>query len=144
MYKRQIINRSVNDLLDEKAGDLMTKVISDVNACTEGMRKFTTELFDTGVLMITYFITMMTYDVKLSLIACIFMPIAIFIAERLKTKIYQYTKSYRTQLSKIAELTNENIENELLYRVNSVTDICTKKYSEELNKLEKKAVLRCV
>lgn len=141
MVYNNIINRSVNDLLDEKAGDLMTKVISDVNACTEGMRKFTTELFDTGVLMITYFITMMTYDVKLSLIACIFMPIAIIIAERLKTKIYQYTKSYRTQLSKIAELTNENIENELLYRVNSVTDICTKKYREELDKLEKKAVL---
>ncbi|MFQ8582981.1 MAG: hypothetical protein ACLSA6_10865 [Holdemania massiliensis] len=32
----------------------MTKAIGDVDACAEGIRKFTTEIFDTGVVMIAY------------------------------------------------------------------------------------------
>ena len=34
------------------AGELMTKTISDVDDCVEGMRKFTTEIFDTGVALV--------------------------------------------------------------------------------------------
>ena len=32
----------------------MTKAISDVDDCVEGMRKFTTEVFDTGVALVGY------------------------------------------------------------------------------------------
>ena len=32
----------------------MTKAISDVDDCAEGMRKFTTEIFDTGVALVGY------------------------------------------------------------------------------------------
>lgn len=38
----------------ETEGSLMTRVVSDVDACVEGMRKFTTEVFDTGVVMVAY------------------------------------------------------------------------------------------
>ena len=32
----------------------MTKAILDVDDCVEGMRKFTTEIFDTGVALTAY------------------------------------------------------------------------------------------
>ena len=32
----------------------MTKAILDVDDCVEGMRKFTTEIFDTGVALAAY------------------------------------------------------------------------------------------
>ena len=36
----------------EGAGAMMTKLIADADACVEGMRKFTTEVFDRGVVMV--------------------------------------------------------------------------------------------
>ena len=43
-------------------GALMTKVISDIDTCVEGMRKFTTEIFDTGVVMAAYVVMLIWYD----------------------------------------------------------------------------------
>ena len=73
----------------------MTKAISDVDVCVEGMRKSTTEVFDTGVLFVSYLITLLCYDVKITLYACVFIPVAIFIAEKLKKIIFKFTKAYR-------------------------------------------------
>ena len=140
MVYKSIVERDVQDLKDEKTGDLMTKGISDVDGCVEGMRKFTTEIFDTGVVMVAYFVTMASYSLKITVLSVLFVPIAMFIAERLKTVVYKYSKAYRSQLSKVAEMTNENIANELLYRVNSVEGFAAEHYSKELEDLEKKAV----
>ena len=46
----------------EGAGSVMTKAISDVDDCVEGMRKFTTEVFDTGVVMVGYGVMLMVYN----------------------------------------------------------------------------------
>lgn len=135
-----MINRDIARLKDEKTGDLMTKAISDVGECVEGMRKFTTEIFDTGILMTAYFITLLFYDVRLTVAASVFIPIAIFIAERMKTVVYRFTKSYRQQLSQVSEITLENIEHELLYRMHGVTEIKARAYEKELLDLEQKAV----
>ena len=50
-----LIRQSRASLEREGAGSLMTKAISDVDDCVEGMRKFTTEVFDTGVALIGSF-----------------------------------------------------------------------------------------
>ena len=42
-----LVRRSRASLEQEGAGELMTTAISDVDDCVEGMRKFTTEVFDT-------------------------------------------------------------------------------------------------
>ena len=67
LYVRRFANNTILSmketiyarLLQENRQDLegqgarwMTRVISDVEACAEGMRKFTTELFDTGVALL--------------------------------------------------------------------------------------------
>ena len=44
-----LVRQSRAALEKEGAGELMTKAISDVDDCVEGMRKFTTEVFDTGM-----------------------------------------------------------------------------------------------
>ena len=49
-----LVHPDADTLADESLGSLLTKAIADVDACTEGMRKFTTEIFDTGVVMMTY------------------------------------------------------------------------------------------
>lgn len=47
--------------MEREHGNL-DKVISDIDTCVEGMRKFTTEVFDTGVVMVTYLVMLLVYD----------------------------------------------------------------------------------
>ena len=49
-----LVHRSRSELDREGSGAVLTKAISDVDACAEGMRKFTTEIFDTGVVLVCY------------------------------------------------------------------------------------------
>ena len=115
MIYNNIMNKSTSELDNENMGNLMTRVISDVDLCVEGMRKFTTEVFDTGVLMISYLITMLAYDIKITALSIIFIPIAMALAEKLKNVIYKYSKDYQKKSSEIADITNNAIENKMLY-----------------------------
>ncbi|MEG0653887.1 MAG: ABC transporter ATP-binding protein [Hydrogenoanaerobacterium sp.] len=137
----KLIHQSAADIADEKTGDLMTKVVSDVDACVEGMRKFTTEIFDTGVLMISYLITLLYYGAWLTFCACAFIPAAMLLAEKLKTVIFKYTKAYRAQLSEVSQLSCENAENAILYRICSADKANLVRYNSALAVLKKKAVL---
>ena len=54
---------------------MMTKAVADVDECVEGMRKFTTEVFDTGVAPGIPCHAVL-YDWRLALISSAFTPIA--------------------------------------------------------------------
>jgi ATP-binding cassette subfamily B multidrug efflux pump len=118
----------------------MTRALSDVDLCVEGMRKFTTEVFDTGVLMASYFAAMLYYDVRITLTGAIFIPVAMLIAEKLKTVIYKYSLAYRKESSVNAGMTYDLIENAMLYRINGLEMQTWEKYRRELNDLQDKAV----
>lgn len=141
MIYNNILHKTQKQLNEENMGSLMTKAISDVDVCVEGMRKSTTEVFDTGVLFISYLITLLYYDVKVTIYACIFIPIAIFIAEKLKKLIFKFTKSYRNQMSKVSDITYDMIDNAILYRLYGREKDNKKVYDRELADFEKKAVV---
>ena len=140
MIYNNIMYKSTSELDNENTGNLMTRAISDVDLCVEGMRKFTTEVFDTGILMISYLISMLVYDVKITLLSIIFIPIAMFLAEKLKSVIYKYSIAYRTKSSEIADLTYDVIENFMLYRVSGMESLNREKYNNELEDLQNKAI----
>ena len=81
-----LLRRQRPELMEESTGSLLTRAISDVDACVEGMRKFTTEVFDTGVVMVVYVGMLLAYDWRLTLLACLFPPAAFFLAERMKSR----------------------------------------------------------
>ena len=135
-----IMHKSLSDLDDESSGNLMTRCISDVDLCVEGMRKFTTEVFDTGVVMLTYLITLFIYDIKLTLYAVVFVPVAMILAENLKSIIYKYSIAYRKKTSAIAELTLEAIDNSMLYRISGMEIQNSLRYKIELDDLQEKAI----
>ncbi|WIV12953.1 ABC transporter ATP-binding protein [Proteiniborus sp. MB09-C3] len=140
MIYNNIMHKSVSELDNENTGNLMTRAISDVDLCVEGMRKFTTEVFDTGVLMASYLISMLAYDVKITMFSIIFIPVAMVLAEKLKGVIYKYSKEYRQKSSEVADITYDAIENSMLYRVSGMESKNRMKYIEELEDLQKKAV----
>ena len=71
-----LVRKSRASLEREGAGELMTKAISDVDDCVEGMRKFTTEVFDTGVALLGYAVMLLVYDWRLALLSLLFTPIS--------------------------------------------------------------------
>ena len=73
----KLVARSRVSLISEGEGSIMTKAIGDVDDCVEGMRKFTTELFDTGVALLAYCGMLLHYDWRLALICMLFPPIPI-------------------------------------------------------------------
>lgn len=140
MIYNNIMNKDIIELSQERTGDLMTKAISDVDICVEGMRKVTTEVFDTGVLILSYFISMLIYDWKITIGACIFVPVAMLLAEYLKKVIVKYSKAARSQFSHVSDLTYDNIEHTVLLRVNGLEGKNRQEYFRQLDDLEKKSV----
>jgi len=140
MLYNSVLSQDVTALLDVSAGELMNKAVGDVDICVEGMRKVATEIFDTGVLMVAYLITLFSYDVKTTLLSCMFIPVAMFIAEKLKSVIERTTKRARAQNGAVSTLTLSNVENALLYRVNSATERKLSEYEKALSDLEEKSI----
>ena len=63
-----LVRKGKVELEQAGTGTLMTKAISDVDACAEGMRKFTTEIFDTGIALLAYAVMLLGYDWRLALL----------------------------------------------------------------------------
>lgn len=124
----------------EDAGAMITKIISDVDACVEGMRKFTTEVFDTGVVMIAYLAMLLFYDWKLTLLSMLFPPIAYFLAEKLKVVVTRNVALSRESSAKLNAATLERITNALTYRVYGQESNRNAAYEGNLADYEKKAV----
>lgn len=134
------MNRNPRDLDKESSGSLMNRVIQDVDLCVEGMRKFTTEVFDTGVLMLSYLIALLVYDVKITAFAILFIPLAMFIAEKMKTAIYRYSSAYRKKTGEVADQIYDSIDNSMLFRITGMESKNRFRMEKDLEDLESKAV----
>lgn len=140
MIYNNIMHKTISELDNENMGNLMTRAISDVDLCVEGMRKFSTEVFDTGVLMASYVVSLLIYDMKITLLAIIFVPAAMLLAEKLKTIIYKYSISFRQKSSEVADITYQTIENSVLFRLSGMEHQNRMKYNNELEDLKNRAI----
>jgi ABC-type bacteriocin/lantibiotic exporter with double-glycine peptidase domain len=127
-------------LAAESTGDVLNKAIADVDICSEGMRKVLTEVFDTGVLMASYLISMLFYDMKLTIVACVFVPVAMWIAEKLKKIIVRYSKDARSMSSRVSTMTYDKIEQTVLMRIHGLEHNQRQEYFDQLKELEQKQI----
>ena len=135
---RNLLNRKKAE--QEEAGSMMTKIISDADACVEGMRKFTTEIFDTGVVMIAYLGMLLYYDWKLTLLSMLFPPIAYYLAEKLKGIVTGNVAQSRESSARLNEATLERVANALTYRVCGQESNRNADYERYLTDYERKAI----
>ena len=136
-----LLRRQRPEMLEESAGSLLTRAISDVDACVEGMRKFTTEVFDTGVVMVAYLAMLLSYDWRLTLLAMLFPPVAYFLAERLKGIVTRNAAASKESGGRLNAATLERITNGLTYRVYGQEAAQNAAYEAHLTDYEKKAVM---
>ena len=140
MLYNSLVNMSRDELEQEGLGTIMTKAIADVDACVEGMRKFTTEVFDTGVVLAAYISLLFFYDWRLAIISCIFTPAAYLIAEQPKTRITHYNAEYKKSAGRLNSATMDRISNSITYRIYGSELNRDKAYESHLKDYEKRAV----
>lgn len=135
-----LVLKSRTELEGEGMGDIMTKAILDVDDCAEGMRKFTTEIFDTGVALAAYAGMLLVYDVRLALIAMIFPPISYIIAEKMKVIVQKTGSAYKKQSGILSNATLDRASNAITYRVYGREADRKNAYEDNLAEYEKSAI----
>ena len=135
-----LVRESRASLEKEGAGELMTKTISDVDDCVEGMRKFTTEIFDTGVVMVGYAVMLFVYDWRLALLSLLFTPISYFCAAWMKKPVQRAGATYKKAAGALSAATLDRAENAVTYRIYGCEDARAERYEDALKNYEKTAV----
>ncbi len=135
-----LVRKSRQEINEEGVGSVMTKAILDVDDCAEGMRKFTTEVFDTGVALAAYMGMLLWYDWRLGIISLLFLPISYVAAEKLKVVVQRTGAAYKEQSGVLSNATLDRASNAVTYRVFGCEDERKRDYEEKLTAYEKSAV----
>ena len=135
-----LVRQSRGALEKQGAGELMTKAISDVDDCAEGIRKFTTEVFDTGVALAGYIVMLFAYDWRLALLCMIFPPISYICAEKMKKPVQRAGAAYKKAAAALSAATLDRAKNAVTYRVCGCEDAQEARYEAALDGYEQAAV----
>ena len=135
-----LVRQSRAALEKEGTGELMTKAISDVDDCVEGMRKFTTEVFDTGVALVGYAVMLLVYDWRLALLSLLFTPVSYVCAAWMKKPVQRAGAAYKKAAGALSAATLDRAQNAVTYRIYGCEDARAEKYEDALNTYEKTAV----
>lgn len=127
-----------------KVGDILNKNTTDISDTCESIRKLTTEIFDTVILMIGYIVSYFLLDYKIALMSLPFVLISIIISLFLKKKVYMTTKDYKEYSSKFKDSTLNMLKNEIYFRGMGVNEKYINQYSKEVDILAKKNVKNLV
>ena len=135
-----LVRQSRASLEKEGAGDLMTKAISDVDDCVEGMRKFTTEVFDTGVALVGYMVMLLVYDWRLALLSLLFTPVSYVCAAWMKKPVQRAGAAYKKAAGALSAATLDRAQNAVTYRIYGCEDARSARYEDTLKNYETTAV----
>ncbi len=135
-----LVHRSRAQLEEEGAGNVMTKAILDVDDCVEGMRKFTTEIFDTGVALAAYAGMLLYYDWHLAILGMLFLPVSYVLAEKMKGNVQRTGAAYKEQSGALSAATLDRAANAITYRVYGREKEREQAYEGNLTAYEKSAV----
>ena len=135
-----LVRQSRSALGKEGSGELMTKAISDVDDCAEGMRKFTTEFFDTGVALVGYVVMLLLYDWRLALMCMIFPPVSYICAQKMKKLVQRSGAAYKKAASGLSAATLDRAKNAVTYRVYGCEEAQEGRYEDALDSYERTTV----
>lgn len=135
-----LVRQSRASLEREGAGELMTKAISDVDDCVEGMRKFTTEVFDTGVALVGYMVMLLVYDWRLALLSLLFTPVSYVCAAWMKKPVQRAGAAYKKAAGALSAATLDRAQNAVTYRIYGCEDARSARYEDTLKNYETTAV----
>lgn len=135
-----LVRQNKVTLKTESIGELLTKAVSDADDCSEGMRKFTTEVFDTGVAMACYATMLFVYDWRLAFCSLIFTLISYFCAAKMKKYVQRAGAEYKKAVEELGTATSDRVENAVTYRLYGCEENREKIYEKVLENYKRSAV----
>jgi ATP-binding cassette, subfamily B, multidrug efflux pump len=94
-FLERTLDRSLPDLEKETVGDLMSRTVGDITEVVDTVMITINEGWDTWLLMISYFITLLIQDTRTTLIASFMVPVTILIAQTMRHVLFRYSMSVR-------------------------------------------------
>lgn len=140
VFYTNLIHKSRQELNSAGTGAMMAKAVGDVDACSEGIRKFTTEIFDTGVALCVYVGMLLWYDWRLALLCLIFPPLSYFIAQRMKEIVQRTSSANRECAERLNQATLDRVSSAMTYRIFGCEEHRDQNYEQILTDYEKSAV----
>lgn len=120
----------------EQTGALLTKAVIDADDCSEGIRKFTTELFDTCIALIAYLCMLFHYDIKITLLCIVCIPVSYLLAEKMKTLVQRTSEKQKQITAALNETTLDLTSNAMMYRIYGCEENRMHSYENTLQEYE--------
>lgn len=120
-------------------GDIMNRQLLDIRDSSESIETVIAEIFDSGVLLISYFVFMAIHSLWLASVCMIFPVLVILISVLFGPKIRRYTKEYKQIYSDTKEENIIVLQNEIYYRGFGINKNYYASYEKSINSLERKA-----
>ena len=140
VYFDNLLDNDIENFFSTSKGDFMNRNLQDIKDSCEGVRKILTEVYDSLILMVGYFIMMMIMDYKITLLVFPFLLLTILVAILTRFKMYKYTLEYKKEYSSFKDLTLNNLKNEIYYRGMGVSKNYYDRFLKHQDTLQKKAV----
>lgn len=125
---------------DHDVGTALSKLIGDVDLVVEGMRKLTTELFDTVLMFVFYIAYLLLFDWAMTLCALIPVFLAVLLSFLMRHAIYKANAEARKCAGKLSQFTYDAFDNAMTYRLYGRDEDHEKEYDALLKEYEKKNV----
>jgi ATP-binding cassette subfamily B multidrug efflux pump len=106
---KTVLNYPMARLDKESVGDLMSRTVGDVDQIVATVQQTINESWDTWLLMISYFVVILYYDWRITLICSIPIPFAILVAETVRHPLYRFSLNSR----KAASVVNSHLQKTL-------------------------------
>jgi len=106
----KVLKYPMSKIEKESVGDLMSRTVGDVLQITNTLQQTINEGWDTGLLMISYFVVLLWYDWRITLIASIPIPIAIAVAELVRHPVYRFSLNSRKAAAVVTSHVQKTLE----------------------------------
>lgn len=111
-----------------------------MDACAEGLRKFTTEVFDTGIALLGYAALLLWYDWRLALLCSIFPSFSYLIADKMKAVVQRTGAEYKESAGRLSAAVLDRVSGAVTYRVYGCEEQRNREYETHLIDYEKLSV----
>ncbi|MBQ8518901.1 MAG: ABC transporter ATP-binding protein [Agathobacter sp.] len=124
--------------IDSKShGDIISRVIADVDTFAEGLLMGFTQLFSGVATIVGTLLFMLSLDFKITLVVVVITPVSLFVASFIAKKTYSMFQLQSKTKGEQTALINEMIENQKVVQAFSHEDEVQEEFEEINNRLEK-------
>lgn len=101
----------------EKIGDIMSRAVGDVQSFADAVQVVVTEIFDTGLMMLSNFVALLVIQPRLTLIASLAIPLAVWLAQWMGSRIFSRATRVREAASALNSHLQQTISGVRIFRL---------------------------